>query len=331
MKAWTWTHGGYPKALHQSGLPSDKGLLKPSELRVKTKAASINPVDIQLMSYPLIPHLPNFVVPLHKGVGEDFSGVVEEAGSNSGFKPGDEVFGICPFIPGGTLQEAIRLDTKASVVVRKPTDWSWEQAAALPLVWLTARTTIAQIEPYVKNGKVVVLGGSSSCGMYAVYMAKKRGWTVTASCSGRNAEFVSDMGADNIIDYTTANVPEGVKAFAPDAIIDFVGGTECLEIARRYVTVVGDKTDRAAPGGRYIYFWNPQMLLRVILGRVGLGRSYTCINLEFNSTFLEEILSLPKDKIIIDGVFEFNQVKEAYDKLNVGRTRGKLVIRVEGP
>lgn len=57
-------------------------------------------------------------------MGEDFSGIVEEAGTNSGFKSGDEVFGIIPFIPGGTLQETIRIDTNASVVVRKPTDWS---------------------------------------------------------------------------------------------------------------------------------------------------------------------------------------------------------------
>ncbi|KAI2618254.1 alcohol dehydrogenase [Hypomontagnella submonticulosa] len=328
MKAWTFTYGGYPDALHQSGLPYDVGPLKPSEIRVQTKAASINPVDVQLMSYPLLPHLPNFVIPSHKGVGEDFSGIVEEAGVNSGFKPGDEVFGIGPFIPGGTLQEKIKIDTKASVVARKPTDWSWEQAAALPLVWLTARTTIAKVESYVKNGRVVILGGSSSCGMYAVYLAKQRGWTVMATCSGRNADFVRDMGASDIVDYTTTSVPERVKEFSPDAIIDFVGGTGCLGIAKRYVTVVGDKTDRLLPGGRYIYLWNPQMLLRAVLGRTGLRPSYTCVNLEFNYHFLEEVLSLPKDKIVIDSVFEFDQAKEAFDKLNTGRVRGKLIIRV---
>ncbi|KAI6091435.1 alcohol dehydrogenase [Hypoxylon rubiginosum] len=329
MKAWTFTHGGYPKALQQSGLPSDVGPLKPSEIRVRTKAASINPVDVQLMSYHIISHLPSFIVPPQKGVGEDFSGVVEEAGASSGFKPGDEVFGIIPFIPGGTLQETIRADTKVSVVVRKPADWSWAQAAALPLVWLTAQTAISQIEHHVKNGKVAILGGSSSCGMYAVHLAKQRGWTVTASCSGRNADFVRSMGASDIIDYTTSSVSEQVKAFAPDAILDFVGGTTCLGIAKRYVTVVGDKTDRLLPGGRHIYLWNPQMLLRALAGRTGLGCSYTCVNIEFNHTFLEEVLRLSQDKIIIDSIFEFEKVKEAFDKLNTGRTRGKIVINVD--
>jgi len=156
MKAWTHTYGGYPKALNQTGLPSDIAPLKPSEIRIRTQAASINPVDAQLMAFPLLPYLPNFIMPTHKGVGEDFSGVVEEAGKNSGFKAGDEVFGIVYFLPGGTLQETIRIDTisKESVVLVKPAGWSFVQAAAVPLVWLTAQSTIAQAGSYVKNGKI---------------------------------------------------------------------------------------------------------------------------------------------------------------------------------
>ncbi|KAK0609707.1 hypothetical protein B0T17DRAFT_603608 [Bombardia bombarda] len=81
-----------------------------------------------------------------------------------------------------------------------------------------------------------------------------------------------------------------------------------LGIAGRYVTVVGDKTNRMTMGGRNIYFWNPQMLVRALLGRAGLGRSYTCVNLEFKASSLEDILSLPKDKIVVDSTFEFDQV-----------------------
>ncbi|KAI2472878.1 alcohol dehydrogenase [Annulohypoxylon bovei var. microspora] len=328
MKAWTFTHGRYPKALRLSTIPYDLGPVKPTEITVRIKAASINPVDVQLMSYPIFPRLPNFITPSHKGVGEDFSGVVEEAGADSGFRAGDEVFGIIPFVSGGTLQENIIIDTRKSVVVDKPTDWTWEQAAALPLVWLTARTTIEQVESHVKNERVAILGGSSSCGMYAIYIAKQRGWTVVASCSGRNADLVRSMGADDIIDYQSTSVSNYVKAFAPNAIIDFVGGKECLGIAKRYVTVVGDKTDRLSPGGRHVYLWNPQMALRALGGKTGLGSSYTCTNIEFRYPFLEEVLSLPQDKIIIDWIFEFDQVKEAFDKLNTGRTRGKLIIKV---
>lgn len=329
INAWTFTHGGYPKALQQSTLPPDTKPLKATEIRVKTYAASINPVDAQLMGFPLWPYLPSFLIPSEKGVAEDFSGVVQEAGPDSGFKPGDEVLGICPFLPGGTLQETIRLDTnKGSVVVPKPAEWSWEQAAALPLVWLTARTVIAEAEGHVKKGRVAVLGGSSATGMYVVHLASRRGWTVAASCSGRNAEFVRSMGARETVDYTAESVPDRLREFAPDVIIDCVGGTECLGIAKRYVTIVGDKTNRYTMGGANTYLWNPQMVLRALLGRVGFGPSYTCVNLEFKYPFLEEILSLPKDTIIIDSTFDFNQVREAFDRLNTGRTRGKVIVRV---
>lgn len=327
--AWTFTHGGYPTALQQSALPPDNAPLKPSEVRVTTHAASINPVDAQLMGFPLWRYLPSFVMPSQKGVAEDFSGVVQEAGPDSGLKPGDEVLGISPFLPGGTLQKTMRLDTKkGSVVVPKPADWSWEQAAALPLVWLTARTTIAEVETHANNGRIAVLGGSSATGMYAVYLAARRGWTVAASCSGRNADFVRSMGASEIVDYTAEGVPGRLRGFAPDVIIDCVGGTECLGIAKRYVTIVGDKTNRSTMGGANTYLWNPQMVLRALLGRVGLGPSYSCVNLEFKYPFLEEILSLPKDKIIIDSTFGFNQVREAFQRLNTGRTRGKVIVRI---
>jgi len=327
MKAWTYDHRGYPKALKPSTLPEPQAP-GPTEIHVRVKAAAINPVDTQLMNIPLWPYLPTALVAAEKGIAEDFSGIVSAAGPSSGYKPGDEVFGISMAITTGTLQEIAVVDTATAVVLPKPSDWSWEQAAALPLVWLTARTTIAAVEPYVKNKKIAILGGSSSTGMYAIYLAKQRGWSVITSCSGRNAGFVREMGAADIIDYTTSSVPERVEAFAPDAIIDCVGGTECLGLAPRYVTIVGDKTSRMVMGGAAIYLWNPQMLIRSWLGRSGLSYAYDCVNLELKRPFLEETLRMPKERIVVDSTYEFGQVREAFERLNTGRARGKVVVRV---
>lgn len=231
---------------------------------------------------------------------------------------------------GGTLQDLALVDVKAGVVAKKPSSWSWEQAAALPLVWLTARTTIAAVEPYITNKKVVVLGGSSSTGMYAVHLATARGWTVLATCSSRNAEFVKSMGATTIIDYNNTSVSTAVKDFGPDAIIDCVGGTECLTLAKRYVTIVGDKTSRASMGGAAIYLWYPRMLARMIMGRLGLsGLKYDCVNLELKIKWLEEALGLPTEKIVIDSTWKFEQTKEGFERLNTGRARGKVVIKLE--
>lgn len=279
-------------------------------------------------------------------MGEDFSGIVLSAGSEAqqkGFKEGDEVFGI-HMGPGGpgTVSEILMADVNADTVLKKPAEWSWNQAAALPLVWLTARTCIQRVEPYMNstaggssNNTLVVLGGSSSAGMYVVHLAKQRGWKVVATCSSRNSDFVISMGAASTIDYTSTDVRTEVTKLNPTAIIDCVGGIECLGIAQRYVTIVGDKTGRTSMGGSMIYWWNPQMYLRSIVGRIPvLGglfvrEVYDCIELNASEEWLKETLSLPQDKILIDSTFSLEEVKKGLERLNTGRARGKVIIEVE--
>ena len=178
------------------------------------------------------------------------------------------------------------------------------------------------------NRKLVVLGGSSSVGMYVVQLAAQRNWEVLATCSSRNTEFVKSMGASTVVDYNANDVPDAIKQYKPAAIIDCVGGTTCLGLADRYVTIVGDKTGRSSMGGAAIYLWNPQMVARQLLGRFGLGKSYDCINLEFKKDWLEETLKLDQEKIIIDSTWQFDQVGEAFERLNTGRTRGKVIVKV---
>ncbi|THV77605.1 GroES-like protein [Aureobasidium pullulans] len=328
VKAWTFTHEGYPHAIHKSALPAP---FRPSatELHVRVKAAALNPVDIQLMNLPIWKYIPKFFAPLEKGIAEDFSGIVESAGKDSGYEVGDEVFGITFTLTGGTLQNVAIVNTKSSIVVKKPQDMSWEQAAALPLVWLTARTAISNVELFIQsNSRLAVLGGSSGVGMYVLQLAAQRGWEVLSTCSSRNAEFVKSMGATRVVDYNTSDVPQAVGEFEPSAIIDCVGGTSCIGLANRYVTIVGDKTGRDSMGGAATYLWNPQMVVRTLLGKIGVGKSYACVNLKFQKEWLEETLSLDREKIIIDSTWEFDQAKEAFAKLNTGRATGKVIVRV---
>lgn len=90
MRAWTYTHEGYPSALKLSNIPAPTKP-SPTQLYVRVKAAALNPVDIQLMNFPLWPYLPSSIIAPEKGIAEDFSGVVEAAGDQSGFESGDEV------------------------------------------------------------------------------------------------------------------------------------------------------------------------------------------------------------------------------------------------
>ena len=90
IRAWTFAHEGYPKALRRSTLPSPS-IPAATEIHVRVKAAALNPVDIQLMNLPVWRIIPESLVPSNKGIGEDFSGIVEAAGKHSGFDVGDEV------------------------------------------------------------------------------------------------------------------------------------------------------------------------------------------------------------------------------------------------
>jgi NADPH:quinone reductase-like Zn-dependent oxidoreductase len=252
VKAWTYTSGGYPFLPH------------PLHHLVRVRACALNPVDIQLMNLPIwsLPYPSSLSAP--KTPCTDVSGTLLADSPASGLKAGDDVFGIClnPFA-GGTLCEVAHRPAAGTTVVKKPEAWTHTQAASLPLVWLTERTCIECVDPYVRDtpGKrLVVLGGSSATGMYTIFIAKARGWKVLTSCSGRNADFVTNtMGADEVVDYTVESVPNRVRAWKPDAIV--VGETECLGIAKRYVTIVGGKTACSTMGGSVLYLLYPHIVL----------------------------------------------------------------------
>lgn len=272
-----------------------------------------------------------------KTTGSDFSGTVLQGGEGSGFSEGDEVFGVNmrPMNPcSGTLSEIAHIDLASACVAKKPKDWSWNQAASLGCVFLTAQTSIASVQDYVDptaSKRVVVLGGSSACGIYTILMAKKRGWKVLATCSGRNADFVRDtLGADEVIDYTKMNVRDEVKKFKPDAVIDDVGGTEGIGLSKRYVTIVGDKTTRTSMGGPLTYYltFAPRQWIRWTLGRLRLTESYDILVMQLKKEWLEQAAELSKDQIIIDSVFSMDNAKNAYERLNTGRARGKVIVEV---
>ncbi|KAM0793441.1 hypothetical protein ACM66B_000886 [Microbotryomycetes sp. NB124-2] len=338
--------------------------LQPTEILVETHAAALNPVDVQLQNLPIF-RLSALSHP--KGVASDFAGTVLAVGKQvTLFKQGDPVFGMqfqaIPKPIQGALSQVIVVDTKTSPTVVKPEHLSWQQAASLPLVWLTAQTCLAPpytIKPpaqITERSTIVVLGGSSSVGQYAVQIAKRElGARVIATCSSRNATFVrNDLGADVVVDYTSESVLEKLRELRPaegyTTIIDCVGGNELvphldtLLVPRNkqtypqggsYTTIVGDKTDRSRLGGSTIYLWNPSMLVRHIKGWLGYGPRYACIGLTASADYLRlavEATDPTQDhKLVvqIDSEFDFDEVPKAFERLNTGRARGKVVVNVK--
>lgn len=334
IQAWTFTTPGHPNCLSKTTLPAPKASeLKPTQLLIRTYTTALNPVDVQIQNLPVF-NIPIWPLNVPKLTGCDFAGEVLATGNAvSDFKPGDHIMGVSMWQGwNGTLGEVIIADTTSGCFVKKPQNWSWEKAGGVSLVWLTARTMIENATRAIatsKAKKLAVLGGSSATGMYVVQIAKQRGWDVLASCSGRNTDFVRSMGAGTVVDYTSQSVREEVKRWGPDAIIDCVGGTECLDLAKRYITIVGDKTSRSSMGGSLIYFWNPRMFARWALGRLGLGVEYDCSNIQMVKAWLEEATELPEEKVIVDSVFSFDDAMDAFAKLNTGRARGKVIVKVK--
>lgn len=346
-RAWTYRGGGYPSGLKPATIEVPrgcelKGLWSTPHMLVNIQSCALNPVDIQMIN-ALSSIVPLKSYQTEKGTVCDFSAKVS-AGGRTGFLKDDEIFGLTlkPFKYGqGALAEMAELDMSNTVAVKKPADWSWAKAAAIPLVWLTARTCIANVEDYIADSpgkRVAVLGGSSATGMYTIMLAKKRGWKVITTSSAKNKKFVtSTLGADEHVDYTSVkSVRSAIQAFEPDAVIDCVGGTECIGLpsSKRYVTIVGDKTSRTQMGGPATYYnllsWHtPFQWLRWARGQAGLGESYDVVILEMKKEWLEEAKdTLVPEQIYIDSEYSFDDALKAFERLNTGRARGKVVINV---
>ncbi|CAK1366428.1 2-methylene-furan-3-one reductase [Cercospora beticola] len=347
-RAWTYTNG-YPHTLQQSTipLPSQEEILPtPTQFLIRISSCALNPVDIQTQNLPNwnLPFTPlNYNTP--KGTVMDFSGTVILSGSEVPFSPGDEIFGmtLAPYQPArGALAEYAVFDTKTCPAAKKPADWSFEQAAGVSLVYLTAKACIENIRPWMEkpssSKRIAILGGSSSVGIYTTLLAKKEGWKIISSSSGKNKEFcLNELGADEHVDYTSQNVRENVEKFGPDAVVDCVGGKECigLRTSKRYISIVGDKTGRTMMGGPYTYydFLHPitaaTQWIRWAKGEVGLGESYDVVILSPKKEWLEDATrTLRKEDIHIDSVHAFEDAKKAFERLNTGRAKGKVVIKV---
>lgn len=338
VRAWTFTNG-YPSTLNLSSLPvpTEDEAKDQNKLLVKIHAVALNPVDIQKMN------LPNYSFPWgdksEKPTVMDFCGTILFAPSSTPFKKGDEIMGLT--LPSGVLQEVAALNPAVTVAVKKPAEWSYEKATAITLVWLTAKASIEAVELWVdrtSSKRVAILGGSSSTGIYTIKLAKRKGWKVIATSSGKNKDFViNDLKADVHVDYTTQNVRAAISDFKPDAVIDCVGGTECIGLptSKRYISIVGDKTGRTMMGGPYTFYdWTHPFVaagqwLRWAKGEFGLGEAYDVTILKPRNDWLEEATkTLSTDEIYVDSVFKFEDAKSAFERLNTGRAKGKVVIQV---
>ena len=204
----------------------DKPLPADDEVLIKVRAASVNPLDYHLLRHTFLRRIlarASKVKTLRPG--RDVAGSVAAAGRNvTQLKAGDDVFGVCN---GSFAEYACARESRLAI---KPSNVSFEQAAAVPVAGLTALQGFrdkAQLQP---GQKVLINGAAGGVGTFAVQIAKTFGAEVTGVCSTGNVELVRSIGADIVIDYTREDFTSNGKQY--DLIFDLVANHSFAEHLR---------------------------------------------------------------------------------------------------
>ncbi|MDH6522694.1 NADPH:quinone reductase-like Zn-dependent oxidoreductase [Streptomyces sp. SAI-135] len=216
---------GGPEVLTIADAPEPQPL--PTEVLVRVKAIGLNPLEARLRAgeFPLIGK-PPFIL------GWDISGVVEDAPQTWRFRPGDEVFGM-PLFPRAVSAYAEVVSAPALHLARKPASLTHVQAAALPIVGLTAWQGLVDLAGVREGDRVLVHGGGGGVGYVAIQITKALGAHVITTASGSKRKFVEGFGADEVIDYTAVDFSKAVRDI--DVVLDTIGGDtveRSLEVLR---------------------------------------------------------------------------------------------------
>ena len=216
MKAIVYQKFGTTEVLQIVEQPKPK--FKSDQVLIKVKAFSINPMDwkirkgeMTLMSGSKFP----------KYTGADFAGIVEDIGTSvTGFKKGDEVFGVVKNImKEGASAEYVALTS--SLIWKKPADISFAQAAAIPIVGTAAMTALEKMGNIDAQTNILINGATGGFGMFLLQLLKQRGANVTAVTSNKGIAFAKKWGANSVIDYTREKVLTNKATY--DIVIDLSG------------------------------------------------------------------------------------------------------------
>ncbi|HZA62019.1 MAG TPA: NADP-dependent oxidoreductase [Nitrososphaeraceae archaeon] len=186
------------------------------------KAAGVNPVDWKIREGGM-QQLISLQFP--STLGMDFSGVIKQVGegvSPADFKQGDEVYGQAGVISGGSGAFAEMALANTESIANKPKRLSHAEAAALPLVGVSAWQALAEDIELSKGQKILIHGGAGGIGSIAIQLAKNLGAYVATTVSANDKQFVQELGADVVIDYKTQTFEDLLHDY--DAVFDTVGG-----------------------------------------------------------------------------------------------------------
>jgi NADPH:quinone reductase-like Zn-dependent oxidoreductase len=200
----------------------------PDKILVDIKAAGVNPVDWKIREGHM-KQITNLQFPYTLGM--DFSGVIKQIGDSegekkeepsSGFKQGDEVYGQAAVSSGGSGSFAEIAVTKVDIIAPKPKSLSHIEAAALPLVGVSAWQALVENMNLSNGQKILIHGGAGGIGSTSILLAKNLGAHVATTVNSDDKQFVATLGADEIIDYKIQAFEDLIHDY--DMVFDTVGG-----------------------------------------------------------------------------------------------------------
>ncbi|MFB7287606.1 NADP-dependent oxidoreductase [Actinacidiphila glaucinigra] len=309
MRAITQDVLGGPEVLREAELERPTAGI--GQLLVRVHAAGLNPTDTKHRQSGLFLGAPPFVL------GWDVSGVVEETGLGVAlFRPGDEVFGMLPY-PYGAGSHAEYVTGPARAFVRKPSAMSHEEAAAVPLVALTAWQALADVAALRPGQRVLVHAAAGGVGHVAVQIAKSLGAYVIGTASAAKHDFLRGLGADELVDYRTTDYAEAVRDV--DVVLDPLGGPESVR-----------SLGTLREGGLLVTLLPigvPE--LRAEAERRGVRATGMLVEADHaGMTAVARLIEEGALRVAVAETFPLSEAAKAHASLETGRTTGKLVLTV---
>ncbi len=278
----------------------------PGEVLVEVRAIGVNPVDAKVRRGSGLIGEPPFTL------GWDVSGVVV---TGEGFEPGDEVFGLVRF-PAEAGCYAEYVTAPAGQLLPKPPTITHEEAAAIPLAAETAWQALVHAAVVSEGDRVLIHAGAGGVGHMAIQIAKARGAHVITTASLVKHDFLTGIGADEVVDYHQVDFAE-LFAGSLDVVLDTVGSGTALK-----------SIPTLKEGGRLVTIveYRDQELPKVAAEH---EVEYHGVLVAPNADDLHEIVKLIADhkfKVELAAVISLEQADKAHELLETGRTTGKIVL-----
>lgn len=280
------------------------------DVLIKIYATSVNPVDWKIREgffQGMIPH----ILPLT--LGWDVSGVVANIGSKvKRFKIGDEVYTKPSIERNGSYAEYIAV--KENIVDFKPKSITHLEAASIPLAGLTAWTALVKTAEIQPGQKVLIHAAAGGVGSLAVQIAKGKGCHVIGTASEKNIGFVLNLGAHEAIDYRNQDFSLLLKDV--DVVLDTIGGKtldnswKVLKQGGILVSLTGQP--------------DPEMAKQFNVRSSSIFAQPDVSILEH----LRNLIDTGNLRPVVGSVFTLDEIKQAHDLSQSGRTRGKIVIKI---